>query len=88
MKLRIPLFIITLAIALYMSHMIGLLAGGKAQGVSYLVILLGLLYGFEKTKISEKRIRIITGISLVAMAIALEFWVEPQDLASLFATMF
>lgn len=79
MKLRIPLIVLSLGIALFLSHYVGLVWNDSAKNLSYMLFIVALVFVFEKTKISEKRVNIFAGVGVVIAGLLFEFAIEPKD---------
>ncbi|WIM39452.1 hypothetical protein PO903_00665 [Paenibacillus sp. PK4536] len=79
MKLRIPLIVLSLGIALFLSHYVGLVWNDSAKNVSYMLFMVALIFLFEKTKISEKKVNVFAGIGVVIVGLLFEIVTEPKD---------
>lgn len=79
MKLRIPLIVLSLGIALFLSHYVGLVWNDSAKNVSYMLFMVALIFAFEKTKISEKKVNVFAGIGVVIVGLLFEIVTEPKD---------
>lgn len=79
MKLRIPLLLLSLSTALCLSYGSGSIWGESTQQIVYIVSLIGLIFLFEKTKISEQKVNKYAGVVIGISAVVLGSLVEPQD---------
>ncbi|TKJ90217.1 hypothetical protein PaeCFBP13512_13510 [Paenibacillus sp. CFBP13512] len=79
MKMRIPLIVLSLGIALFLSHYVGLVWNDSAKNVSYMLFMVALIFAFEKTKISEKKVNVFAGIGVVIVGLLFEIVTEPKD---------
>lgn len=79
MKMRIPLIVLSLGIALFLSHYVGLVWNDSAKNVSYMLFMVALVFAFEKTKISEKKVNVFAGIGVVIVGLLFEIVTEPKD---------
>lgn len=79
MKLRIPLIVLSLGIALFLSYYVGLVWNDSAKNVSYMLFMVALIFLFEKTKISEKKVNVFAGIGVVIVGLLFEIVTEPKD---------
>ncbi|ODP29827.1 hypothetical protein PTI45_00805 [Paenibacillus nuruki] len=79
MKMRIPLIVLSLGIALFLSHYVGLVWNDSAKNVSYMLFMVALIFVFEKTKISEKKVNVFAGIGVVIVGLLFEIVTEPKD---------
>ncbi|ODP30421.1 hypothetical protein PO903_01525 [Paenibacillus sp. PK4536] len=79
MKLRIPLILLSLSIALYLSYYIGLIWDDSTQQLSYSLFLISFIFLFEKTKMSEQKVNKLVGLAIGGAAMFLGSLVETQD---------
>lgn len=79
MKLRIPLILLSLSIALYLSYYIGLIWDDSTQQLSYSLFLISFIFLFEKTKMSEQKVNRLAGMAIGISAVFVGCLVETQD---------
>lgn len=79
MKLRIPLLLLSLSMTLCLSYSIGLIWGESTQQIAYLLSVVGLIFLFEKTKMSERKVNRLVGIVIGISAVCASSLVELQD---------
>ncbi|OPG89586.1 hypothetical protein B2I21_36315 [Chryseobacterium mucoviscidosis] len=80
-KLRILLFLISLGTSVFLSNLV---KESSASNLVYLVLLISLIVIFEKTKLSEKKVNIFSGVLIAIAGLALEFLSEPGDYLQFF----
>lgn len=79
-KLRIPLFILTLCFSIPASKWINMFTSGSwLQQLAYPILIILLTTLFEITKLSEKRVHLVWAAAIVLMGLGIEAMTEPGD---------
>ncbi|SMF89764.1 hypothetical protein SAMN05661091_4768 [Paenibacillus uliginis N3/975] len=79
-KLRIPLFILTLGLSIPVSKLIHILAPESwLKQLAYPLLVILLIYLFEKTRLSDKVVHVAFGIAIVICGLGIEMLTEPED---------
>lgn len=83
-KLRIPLFLLTLGFSIPASKLMGVITQDLGvQQLSYPLLVILLIYLFEKTKLSNKVVHVAFAAVIVICGFGMEILAEPGDYWSL-----
>ncbi|MBO2945915.1 hypothetical protein JJQ72_18195 [Paenibacillus sp. F411] len=86
LTLRIPLFIFALGVSVFLCDLIreSQVVNSFVASMSFWVVAVAFMIGFEKTGLSEKKVPLLYGVLVALVGVFIEFLVEPQDILSLF----